>query len=337
MSLYSSCSRLLLTREERIVLCNPDTEYFRLSGISQLRLSCYSQPDPIPRDPQKARIGDVTKIPSNGKGFDRFLHVNMQRPELNDRNGLLGYMVHAHCWVLLDRVIGHALIKGNLKIFVDAIQNFWMKNRALWNHMQFDYNYDDPFYSARKHLRETSQFTGCPCRGRPRIEHECEIDPIRYVDMTKNPVIVPEIQSLINRAVRDHSKDDVLRRPQQAIVFDIPLEIAMMTVNIMYNDIYYSQASIDDLRNMLTAFRWKLPDSYWKRRCKKDLIFEVDDLIRSRNQTIDWQFLCLGIEELLLTDGWYDNGGLKNCGRTLKLLKGLKGVFLKMISQQDDV
>lgn len=82
-----------------------------------------------------------------------------------------------------------------------------------------------------------------------------------------------------------------------------------MIVNIMYNDIYYSQASIDDIQNMLIAFQWRLPDSYWQSRCNRDLIFELDDLIRSRNQKVNWQFLCLGIEKLFLMDGWYDNGG----------------------------
>lgn len=178
---------LLLTKEKyRTVLYNPDTEHVRVTGISQIRMTHTSNPDPVPSDPQKARIDNPLKIPSNLKGFDRYLLVNMPRPELSDKDGLLAYEVHAHCWVLLDRVIGHELIEQKLKIFLHAVQQFWKKNRALWNYDQFDDNYDDPFYPVQNRLRETSEI----------LEYvHCEGDLARDVDMTKNPVVVPEIQA----------------------------------------------------------------------------------------------------------------------------------------------
>lgn len=180
-------------------------------------------------------------------------------------------------------------------------------------------------------MRETFRVTS-PI---PEFVHS-EGELARRVDTSENPVIVPEIQALINRAIQDHSENDSTRRSQHAAAFDTPPEIAVMVVNTIYDDIYYSQASIDDLRNMLIAFQWKLPDSYWQSRSKKDLIFEFDDLIQSNNSMVDWQFLCLGTEELFLRDGWYDNGGLKNRGRTFKLLRGLKRVFIEMIEEEDD-
>lgn len=118
------------------------------------------------------------------------------------------------------------------------------------------------------------------------------------------------------------------------MALDFPLEIAVMIVNTMYDSIYYNQAGIQDIRNMLTTFQWRLPDSYWRSRCLKDLIFEFDDLLKK--QKVGWQFLRLGTEELLLKDDWYDEGGLKNRGRFLQLLQGQKRIFLKMLEQQQD-
>ena len=287
-----------------------------MSGITQERMNVDFGPSPVPRDPQRARIGNALKNPS--KHFAQYQRVDMSHPERNDKNQQIGYLIHAHCWVLLDHVIGHELIERNLRIFLNAITKFWKENHALWNPLLLDDDYDGTFYPIHQRLRETPQTTE-----NNYIKMEC-------VDTLQNPVIVPEIRALINQTVRAcFENDDRSARPRQTVAFDVPLEIAMMIVNVIYDNIYYNQASIYDLRNMLTAFQWRLPNSYWQSRCKKYLIFEFDELIRN-NQTVDWQFLCLRTEELFLKDGWYDGGGLKNRGRILQLLQGLKKIFLEM-------
>ncbi|KAK2755790.1 hypothetical protein FQN54_005940 [Arachnomyces sp. PD_36] len=309
-----------------MLLYDPFTGHSSVAGIAQHRIA--HSFGPVPRDPQKARIGHGLEMFDHLGEVDQFLLADMFLPELSDRQGLLGYLVHAHCWVLVDRVIGLKLVERELRLFVEAIRQFWKEKHDLWGLLRININYEDAFYPAYNRLRKTRQIAASS--GRRNLK--------RCVDTSKNPVIVPELQTLINRAVSGHSTNDyVPLRSQHAAVFDVPLEIAMMIVGILYKYIYYSQASINDLRNMLTAFQWKLPDSYWQSRCKKDLIFEVDDLIRSNDQAVDWQFLCLGIEELLLKKGWYDYGGLKNRGRTLHLLQGIKNIFLEKIKQQDEL
>lgn len=278
-------------------------------------MNCNFGPSPVPRDPQKARIGNALKNPS--KYFAKYRCVDMLHPERDDKNRQIGYIIHAHCWVLLDRVIGHELIEGNLRVFLNAIRQFWNENHALWDLIQVEDGYVDTFYPVHRRLREMPQTT--------------ENNQTKRVDTFQNPAIVPEIQALINQAVRGcPEKDDHPVRSQHAVAFDLSLEIVIMIVNIIYDNIYYKQSNICDLRNMLTAFQWRLSDSYWQGRCKKDLIFEFDDLIQN-NQTVDWQLLTLGTEELFLKDDWYDEGGLKNRGRTLQLLQGLKRIFLKMM------
>lgn len=93
-------------------------------------------------------------------------------------------------------------------------------------------------------------------------------------------------------------------------------------------------ASIEDTRNMLSAFRWNIPASYWQNRCRKDLIIEFKQLM-SNDTSVDWQFLCLGSKELLLNHRWYDRSGLKNRERILPLLEGMKRDFLVLLEQRE--
>lgn len=66
-----------------------------------------------------------------------------------------------------------------------------------------------------------------------------------------------------------------------------------------------------------------------------ELFFEFGDLIRTNNNDkVDWQYLCLATEELLLAPDWYDKGGLKNRSRILRLLKGIENTFSSMLEQE---
>lgn len=240
----------------------------------------------------------------------------------------MGYIFHAHCWVLVDRVIGHAIIEMNLKMFVRSIEHFWKENRALWKQDQFDNNYDDPFNPFRSHLDKAPQASG---------SISADEDLSRQVDTWQNPANIPEIHRLIEQAIQDHPKDNKdghrSRNPPQSAACHIPVDIALLIMDTIYNDDNYNHESIENTQNMLTAFQWKLPDSYWQNRCKMDLIFEFHDILKSNNHLVDWQLLCLGTEKLLLDYDWYDRSGLKNRGRTLQLLERLKGTFLQMFEQ----
>src|SRR5690606_34299421 len=139
-----------------------------------------------------------------------------------------------------------------LYMFAKAVQQFWEENRALWRLLQFDNDYDDSFYPTQNRPSRPSEASQITESADP------EQNPTRSVDTYQNPVIVPEIQTLINQAARDRSEpenanNDNLLRSQEASVFGVPLEIAIMVVNTVFHDIYHRQASVDDLRNMLAA------------------------------------------------------------------------------------
>ncbi|OKL60901.1 hypothetical protein UA08_03221 [Talaromyces atroroseus] len=111
-----------------------------------------------------------------------------------------------------------------------------------------------------------------------------------------------------------------------SMVRRVPLEVAMQIVEAA------KLSSIADTRNMLTAFEWRLPDSYWQSKCDMDLIFEYDDL-RKTNALVDWQFLALATEELLENPGWFDNSGLRIRRQTFDFLKQIKDGFLNLIEK----
>lgn len=88
----------------------------------------------------------------------------------------------------------------------------------------------------------------------------------------------------------------------------------------------YDQHS-QDAENILTAFGWRLPDTYWQSRCHTELIFEFQDLIDNRTP-VDWQFLALRSRKLL--KGLLS---LQNRARIIGFLYRLKDIFLTLLEQ----
>jgi hypothetical protein len=74
----------------------------------------------------------------------------------------------------------------------------------------------------------------------------------------------------------------------------------MMIVESVSGGENATRDSIEDTENLLNAFRWRLPGWYWQNRCRKDLIMEFQELLKLNDTPIDWQYLCLASEKLLL-------------------------------------
>ncbi|GAB1191758.1 hypothetical protein APSETT444_000940 [Aspergillus pseudonomiae] len=152
--------------------------------------------------------------------------------------------------------------------------------------------------------------------------------PVIY-HVTGSPLRIPGIQKLIAEATRECT--EVHLRGHSAIV-DLPLDIAILIVDLIYGSRPRSMERLIDTRNLLEAFQWKLPETYWKTRCDYWLVFEMDDLIREK-RAAKWSRFCLGLEELLLERGWYCNSGLRTRQRALTSLGGIKEHFLNMIEK----
>lgn len=136
-----------------------------------------------------------------------------------------------------------------------------------------------------------------------------------------NPAVVPEIERIIEKATQITNEEI----PSSAFP-QIPLDIALQIVDTT------RLLSMADTRNMLVVFGWRLPDSYWKRCCDMDLIFEYDDLCKINSQVVDWQFVGLSTGVLLENPGWCHKG-LKTRCQIFGLLRQINTIFLDLLEQ----
>lgn len=54
---------------------------------------------------------------------------------------------------------------------------------------------------------------------------------------------------------------------------DLPLDIRHLILDIIRPP---------DIQNLLVATEWQIPDSYWRGRFARDIVFEVEDLLHKR-------------------------------------------------------
>ncbi|QKX60448.1 uncharacterized protein TRUGW13939_07593 [Talaromyces rugulosus] len=283
-SMYIDGEPWMWTTFYRAIIHRLDIDHLGISGITQGFMEFNLAPVPqVPRDPLKARIGDPYDNP-------------------------IGYLVHAHCWLLVDRVVGMELVDTHLAIFVKAVARFWAENIEICWVLPVD-NCND---KIDRQIWE--------------LEHYEKTDAPS--SMWKNPAIVPEIQSIIEKATQTRCTDDRSQHVQPSMVSQIPLEVAIQITDMT------KRASISDARNLLTAFGWRLPDSYWKNCSRMDLIFEYNDLDES-DHPVDWQLLGLATEELLGDSDWYDKSGLKTRRRVFQRLGQIKAIFLDLIKKDE--
>lgn len=285
----------------------------------------WDDPLHLPRDPQKARIG-WQRINPEASSCTPFWTADILNPDNNKTAPLeqIGYIVHAHCWVLVDRIIGFGLFKANLKIFLIAVEQFWAENaglwcRAPWKYVGYETNSDphpDPDPEAWTSETESE------------VLSECDIHGDRHkMPIWENPTIVPRIQEIIEQATRESHSDSRPRRTPSSLVSHVPLDIALQIVEMT------KLGSIKDTRNMLAAFEWRLPDSYWKSRCKMDLIFEYADLQKT-DSLVDWQFIGLATEELMEDPTWERNTGLGTRRWIFQYLEQIKTIFLDLLERE---
>lgn len=241
-------------------------------------------------------------------GFDCHYRFDTMVVEIRKgKNCELGYAVHAGCWLLIDRILGGATVKENLQVFKRALRQFWIEGEDE-RHTLFD---PPPDYNL---YHPISRLSG---RG------------TQPVSVNQDPVCVVEVQYVIERATCSNINHGRQRQKLSGVPH-VPLEIAMLIVDTIYHDYGYSLDGIADTRNLLVAFQWDLPVSYWQSRCKRDLIFEVKDLIDG-GVSVDWRELCLGLEELLFDEEWYGTSGLRNRGRIFGMLRRIDEIFRSIL------
>ena len=86
----------------------------------------------IPNDPATARIGGKPNARYDNSLFTPFYpaKIGRQPPTLHGKK--IGYIVHAHCWVLFERVLGTKPTQRNFtKPYTNFQKKYWHKNELL--------------------------------------------------------------------------------------------------------------------------------------------------------------------------------------------------------------
>ncbi|OKP08609.1 hypothetical protein PENSUB_5596 [Penicillium subrubescens] len=208
----------------------------------------------------------------------------------------LGFIIHAHCWVLFGRTIETPLIEINLERFIKALRSHWRKSKLK------DL-VDDKFY-----------LTPGPNQVSPELQLGCDIH--------RNPVIVPVLQKVITDAL---NRDDFSTHPQAC--FDrLPAELTHL-ISEWVLPIEYTSDDVRNMRNMLLAFGWDLPGWFWRRRLAEDLFFELEVLRKSCFPPPAWmklQMMRLDVMYLTFDRTWYPHSGLANRKRILESIVAIK-------------
>lgn len=221
----------------------------------------------------------------------------------------MGYVFHHYCWEILGHLAGKELIEKSLGQVVQAARQYW-KTRNELGVIEFshkEWGVIDLDTLTRAQIREVP-YLRCKL-----YHHGCDI----YV----NPWIIPELQNTIQLAqtMIEERKSSYLNR--------LPLEISLLVAEIIC-PIIYTQADVQNMRNMLSVFVLNFPDTFWRSRLlsKRELFFEVDLL---ETDSVDWQFLWLGLMALL-SDKRYNSSGLAHRERILGPIREIIANFQKI-------
>ncbi|OJJ44470.1 hypothetical protein ASPZODRAFT_18661 [Penicilliopsis zonata CBS 506.65] len=264
---------------------------YTLTGISIIRPSiCIGHH--LPRDSHTARIGGRRGRPQyDDESFIHFhtAHISRQPKKLRDRQ--IGYLIHAHCWILLAHAFNcrpSALESRSVQL-VTAARKYWRNHPAAWA------------------MEDEALYTHTPARrlySRPsRRLHGC--------DIYQNPLVVPEVANII--ACGEKKKEKKKRKDDDPYIGpSLPLEVAILIAEQIC-PVEYTAEEVTSLRAMLDAFQWVLPEWFWEQRCSHDLFFEM-----KADSQFHWE------TRLDLMHLYASSDCLANRERVLSVMKGIK-------------
>lgn len=237
-----------------------------------------------------------------------------------------GYRVHMWCWSLIKKIIGEPA-EQNLELLLETLGERWR---------------EDPFEvqgcTRKSHgIRELSWCTPELLtdqrfqKDRIGYTQAKTFDQIRRIDedVTKNiislrdPYKGSDIRKLISNCVLTRAREGMKRKTRRwcskpsSSAYRDPLGLPLDVEFLILDNLDYK-----DIRSVLLAFGWQIPDSYWRTRYPRDIIHELEEMRVSSSTEIDWKSLCLTTEEMLETVP-----ELQNRQRIFRILRGTKELF----------
>ncbi|PIG69608.1 hypothetical protein AARAC_002764 [Aspergillus arachidicola] len=159
-----------------------------------------------------------------------------------EKSLLIGYITHPHCWLLIDRFLGHGVVKQDLRAFIQAIERFWRADRTLW---------------MSDLIHDTSEYS-CYDYAAPWIKHNFPrytTGNFNRTHMSSSPFIIRDIQKLMTVATNEHGKPLGQGVRSRSIVANVPVEVIMIIIDTIYESRPPCPERIQDTRNVLEAFQ----------------------------------------------------------------------------------
>lgn len=212
---------------------------------------------------------------------------------------IYGIPIHNNCWFLIEHVVGSEAEK-ELALFAQTLAERWPKQ---------------PFGLSRRERSKKNR----------NSDFSISFNSLLW-NIASDPINIPEVEKLIRGHGRTKSLGSGKKsksgpgRVSDLGSLDLPLDIQFLILDC---------TRTEDTQNLLVATEWDIPNSYWRSRFPRDIIFEIEKLLVPGKREVDWQSLCLGAEKLLQDDKIY---GLENRKRILRTLGETKTMFLSKLS-----
>lgn len=289
------------------VFIPPSQSRYQLSGI-RYRTTAFN----VPADPNVAYIRSWDK----GKAGKLYRFTCRCNPAFQcDESQLHCYQFHTYCWDLTEEHLGPEL-EGNLDTLVMALKYSWGELPSEETDRLHSYrgHYGGPFWLADLMNNEYYlQNDGDP---RPPISAK------EQFFVLSDPSCISGIQKALENSKRnkddafDNSNETQLKASCKGPV-DLPPELQLLVLDFL--------SDILDIGNAAAAFRWHLPDLYWRSRIPCDVFYELNDI---PSDEVDWESLAIELGKLL-RGCWV----LENRMRILRLLYYVRDRFLGMVAQ----
>jgi hypothetical protein len=133
----------------------------------------------FPNDPNIARIGGRRNDRYDPHIFTSCMAARPGRQPSKYKGMTLGFIIHAHCWVLFGRAIKTPLTEMILEKFIKTSRSHWRKPK-LKDLVDYEFHWAHP--------------------GPSQVVTELELG----CDIYRNPVIIPALQKDITDAMNRH-------------------------------------------------------------------------------------------------------------------------------------
>jgi hypothetical protein len=248
----------LLTEDE--VLVHPKRKaHLMVISIDDVWAKKYA----LPLDKDKVVLKHRRGSKEISPGSERFKTASMDQKSSSAyrKANWLGCHVHASCWEFIWLTMSSfSAVEKNLDLFIKA-------------------------------AREYHKYSNLPAQIEPRWRlHACNCGET-YRGIHDIPLCVPELQTIIQRAITETKHLPLLQNYQHYRALNVLLDIAILIIKQIRKGMKQrgAQSWLDqgfhtqDIQKTLEAFRWRLPDSYWQhqiklRLCNQNLGFDSEHL-----------------------------------------------------------